>query len=69
MHFDSLQHIVAVIPLGVLTGLLAHKTNSVKPGMLVHGVHNVAAVGLGAALTAAARYSVRKCWASSVSRQ
>jgi uncharacterized protein len=48
MHMDSLQHIVAVVPLGVVTGLLAYRTNSVKPGMLVHGLHNVGAVGFGA---------------------
>jgi len=47
MHMDSLNHIIAVVPLGVVTGLLAYRTNSVKPGMLVHGVHNVVAVGVG----------------------
>lgn len=53
MHFDSLQHVIAVIPLGVVTGLLAYRTNSVKPGMVVHAVHNATIVGVGAALTAA----------------
>ena len=48
MHMDSWQHIVAVIPLGAVAGLLAYRTNSVKPGMLVHGVHNVMAVGVPA---------------------
>jgi len=56
MHLDSVQHIIAVIPLGVVTGLLAYKTNSVKPGMIVHGVHNVAAVLIGAGMTAASQY-------------
>ncbi|MBL8850325.1 MAG: CPBP family intramembrane metalloprotease [Planctomycetaceae bacterium] len=50
MHMDSWQHIVAVIPLGAVTGLLAYRTNSVKPGMLVHGVHNVVAVAVPAAM-------------------
>jgi uncharacterized protein len=44
MHFDSLAHIVAVIPLGIVTGLLAYRTNSVKPGMVVHALHNVGTV-------------------------
>jgi membrane protease YdiL (CAAX protease family) len=52
MHMDSLQHIIAVVPLGVVTGVLAYRTNSVKPGMLVHAVHNTAAVGFGALATA-----------------
>jgi membrane protease YdiL (CAAX protease family) len=51
MHMDSLQHIIAVVPLAVVTGLLAYRTNSVKPGMLVHGLHNVGAVGFGALAT------------------
>ena len=49
---DSLQHVVAVVPLGLVTGLLAYRTNSVKPGMLVHAVHNTGAVGFGALATA-----------------
>jgi len=48
MHMDSLQHIIAVVPLGVVTGLLAYRTNSVKPGMLVHAIHNTGAVGFAA---------------------
>ncbi len=48
LHADSLQHIVAVVPLGIVTGLLAQRTNSVKPGMLLHAIHNTAAVGIGA---------------------
>ncbi len=48
MHFDSLQHIIAVVPLAVVAGLLAYRTNSVKPGMLVHATHNAAVVGFGA---------------------
>jgi uncharacterized protein len=51
MHMDSLHHIIAVVPLGVVTGLLAYRTNSVMPGMLVHAVHNTGAVGLGALAT------------------
>lgn len=47
VHTDSLQHMIAVVPLGVVTGLLAYRTYSVMPGMLVHAVHNAAAVGLG----------------------
>lgn len=56
MHMDSLQHIVAVVPLGIVTGLLAYRTNSVKPGMLVHGLHNVGAVGFGALASALSPY-------------
>lgn len=52
MHMDSIQHIIAVIPLGAVAGLLAYRTNSVKPGMLVHGVHNVVAVAVPAITTA-----------------
>ena len=48
MHMDSLRHIIAVVPLGVVTGLLAYRTNSVKPGMLVHAIHNTGAVGFAA---------------------
>lgn len=48
VHADSLQHMLAVVPLGVITGLLAYRTNSIKPGMLVHAVHNTAVVGFGA---------------------
>lgn len=47
LHFDSLQHIIAVIPLGIVTGVLAYRTGSVKPGMIVHAVHNVGAVAFG----------------------
>jgi membrane protease YdiL (CAAX protease family) len=50
MHFDSLTHIVAVIPLGIVTGLLAYRTNSVKPGMVVHALHNVGTVVFSASV-------------------
>jgi uncharacterized protein len=52
LHVDSLQHIIAVVPLGLVTGLLAYRTQSVKAGMLVHAIHNAGAVGFGAALRA-----------------
>jgi uncharacterized protein len=52
MHMDSLEHIIAVVPLGLVNGLLAYRTNSVKPGMLVHAIHNAGAVGIGALGTA-----------------
>jgi uncharacterized protein len=55
-HMDSIQHIIAVVPLAVVAGVLAYKTNSVKAGMVVHGVHNVAAVVLPAAMMAASQY-------------
>lgn len=45
LHFDSLQHILAVVPLGLVTGLVAWRTNSARPGMLVHAIHNAGAVG------------------------
>jgi membrane protease YdiL (CAAX protease family) len=51
MHFDSVQHIIAVVPLGFVTGLLAYRTNSVKPGMWVHAIHNAAVVGISALAT------------------
>jgi membrane protease YdiL (CAAX protease family) len=44
LHADSLQHILSVIPLGVVTGWLAYRTNSVKPGMVVHAIHNAGAM-------------------------
>lgn len=47
VHMDSLQHIVAVIPLGIVTGLVAYRTNSVKPGMIVHAIHNAGVVAFG----------------------
>lgn len=47
VHMDSLQHIVAVIPLGAVLGLLAWRTNSVKPGMIVHAIHNAGVVAFG----------------------
>jgi membrane protease YdiL (CAAX protease family) len=52
MHMDSWQHIIAVIPLGAVLGLLAYRTNSIKPGMLVHAIHNTAAVGFASLATA-----------------
>lgn len=53
MHCDSLQHIVSVIPLGIITGWLAYRTNSVKPGMIVHAIHNAGAVAFAALAKAA----------------
>jgi membrane protease YdiL (CAAX protease family) len=52
LHADSLQHVIAVVPLAVVTGVLAFRSNSIRPGMLVHAIHNTAAVGLGALMTA-----------------
>jgi membrane protease YdiL (CAAX protease family) len=51
MHMDSPQHIIAVMPLGVVNGLLAYRTNSVKPGMLVHAIHNTGVIGFAALAT------------------
>jgi len=48
LHADSLQHIVAVVPLGLVTGLLAYRTKSVKAGMILHAIHNAGAVGFAA---------------------
>lgn len=45
---NSLQQIIAVVPLGLITGILACRTNSVKPGMFVHAVYNAGVVGIGA---------------------
>jgi uncharacterized protein len=47
LHFDSLQHMLGVVPLGLVTGLLAYRTKSIKPGMFVHGLHNATLVGFG----------------------
>lgn len=44
LHCDSLQHVLSVIPLGIVTGWLAYRTNSVKPGMVVHAIHNAGAM-------------------------
>jgi membrane protease YdiL (CAAX protease family) len=48
IHTDSLQHVLAVVPLGIVTGLLAYRTGSIKAGILVHAIHNAGAVGFGA---------------------
>jgi len=40
MHCDSLHHVITVIPLGIVTGLLAYRTGSVKAGIVVHALHN-----------------------------
>jgi membrane protease YdiL (CAAX protease family) len=48
LHADSLPHILAVIPLGVVTGWLAWRTDSVTPGMVVHAIHNAGAVAFAA---------------------
>ena len=48
LHADSLQHIIAVVPLGLVTGLLAYRTKSIKAGMIVHAIHNAGAVGFAA---------------------
>ncbi len=47
LHGDSLQHIISVVPFGVIAGLLAYRTNSIKPGMLVHALYNTGVVGIG----------------------
>lgn len=48
LHADSLQHVIAVIPLATVLGLLAYRTQSIKAGMIVHAIHNTAAMSLGA---------------------
>lgn len=48
LHLDSWQHIVAVIPLGIVTGIAAQRTGSVKSGVLIHAIHNAGAVGFAA---------------------
>ncbi|MGD9634526.1 MAG: lysostaphin resistance A-like protein [Pirellulales bacterium] len=48
-HLDSLQHVIAVVALGFVTGLLAYRTNSIKPGMIVHALHNIVVVAFAAA--------------------
>jgi membrane protease YdiL (CAAX protease family) len=56
LHMDSLQHVIAVVPFALVVGLLAYRTNSTKPGMLVHAIHNAACFGFGAVLTALTPY-------------
>ena len=54
VHIDSLQHMIAVVPLGLVTGLVAWRTGSIKPAMLLHALHNAGAVGFGALVRALA---------------
>jgi membrane protease YdiL (CAAX protease family) len=56
LHMDSVQHIIAVVPFALVVGLLAYRTNSTKPGMLVHAIHNAAIFGFGAVATALTPY-------------
>ncbi|MCA9027440.1 MAG: CPBP family intramembrane metalloprotease [Planctomycetaceae bacterium] len=56
VHMDSLQHMIAVVPLSLVTGLLAYRTNSIKPGMLIHAVHNAAVVAFGALMNVLANH-------------
>lgn len=41
MHLDSIHHIIAVLPLGILLGVLAYRTKSIVPGIVFHGLHNL----------------------------
>ena len=50
IHADSLQHIISVVPLGLVLGMLAYRTGSVKPGMLVHALHNLGAIAFATAV-------------------
>jgi membrane protease YdiL (CAAX protease family) len=47
MHMDSIHHIIAVLPLGILLGVLAYRTKSIVPGVLFHGLHNLYCGGFG----------------------
>jgi uncharacterized protein len=57
MHADSLHHIAAVVPLGVVLGILAYRTGSIRSGMIVHAVHNAAAVAFAAAVRLLGSYA------------
>ena len=53
IHMDSLHHIIAVIPIGLLLGIVAYRTRSVWPGVVLHMLHNALACFLGAVFTTA----------------
>ncbi len=56
LHMDSVQHVLAVLPFAVVVGLLAYRSNSTKPGMAVHAIHNAATFSFGALATALTPY-------------
>jgi membrane protease YdiL (CAAX protease family) len=63
LHCDSLLHILAVLPGGIFYGVLAYRTRSIWPGVLLHFLNNAYAAGLGA-LDGAAMESAAAAYAS-----
>ncbi len=51
VHMDSLHHMIAVLPLGILLGIVAYRTRSVWPSVLLHMLHNAAACIVGEIFT------------------
>jgi membrane protease YdiL (CAAX protease family) len=54
LHFDTLQHVLAVLPGGIFYGILAYRTRSIWPGVLLHFLNNAYVAGLGPLESAAA---------------
>lgn len=53
IHMDSVHHIISVIPIGLLLGIVAYRTRSVWPGVVLHMLHNALACILGAVFASA----------------
>lgn len=58
VHSDSLQHICAVLPGGIFYGIVAYRTKSIWPTIVMHALHNAYIDGLGRLESAAAGASM-----------
>lgn len=47
IHADSLQHICAVLPGGIFYGIVAYRTGSIWPTIVMHALHNAYIGGIG----------------------
>jgi membrane protease YdiL (CAAX protease family) len=47
IHFDIINRIPAVLPLGILLGIVAYRSGSIWPAVAVHFLHNLYVGGLG----------------------
>jgi uncharacterized protein len=47
VHADSLQHICAVLPGGIFYGIVAYRTKSIWPTIVMHALHNAYIGGIG----------------------
>ena len=47
IHADSLQHICAVLPGGIFYGIVAYRTRSIWPTIVMHALHNAYIGGIG----------------------